>query len=107
MKTFGWFFFQTGDWAYTLINVHLAPQVLTVTVTSRAANSTLPTVSVKTYMSKDTTYYPSAMVVYVQISQGFSPILGANVTAIFSSENGDMVSLELLDNGAGNKTLGL
>ncbi|XP_048799889.1 calcium-activated chloride channel regulator 2 isoform X2 [Lagopus muta] len=93
---------ETGDWAYTLINVHLAPQVLAMTVTSRAANSTLPTVSVKTYMSKDTTYYPSAMVVYVQISQGFSPILGANVTAIFSSENGDMVSLELLDNGAGS-----
>uniref|UniRef100_A0A669QWF8 Chloride channel accessory 2 n=1 Tax=Phasianus colchicus TaxID=9054 RepID=A0A669QWF8_PHACC len=93
---------ETGDWAYTLINVHLAPQVLTMTVTSRAANSTLPTVSVKTYMSKDTTYYPSAMVVYVQISQGFSPILGASVTATVSSENGDTVSLELLDNGAGS-----
>ncbi|POI30098.1 hypothetical protein CIB84_006153 [Bambusicola thoracicus] len=93
---------ETGDWTYTLINVHLAPQVLTMTVTSRAANSTLPTVSVKTYMSKDTTYYPSAMVVYVQISQGFSPILGASVTAIVSSENGDTVSLELLDNGAGS-----
>lgn len=90
-----------------MINVHLAPQVLTMTVTSRAANSTLPTVSVITYMSTDTVYYPSAMVVYVQISQGFSPVLGANVTAIFSSENGDTVSLELLDNGAGNKTLGL
>lgn len=93
---------ETGDWTYTLINVHLAPQVLTMTVTSRGANSTLPTVSVKTYMSKDTTYYPSAMVVYVQISQGFSPILGASVTAIISSENGDTVSLELLDNGAGS-----
>uniref|UniRef100_G1N938 Chloride channel accessory 2 n=1 Tax=Meleagris gallopavo TaxID=9103 RepID=G1N938_MELGA len=93
---------ETGDWTYTLINVHLAPQVLTMTVTSRAANSTLPTVSVITYMSTDTVYYPSAMVVYVQISQGFSPVLGANVTAIFSSENGDTVSLELLDNGAGS-----
>ncbi|OXB63284.1 hypothetical protein ASZ78_013734 [Callipepla squamata] len=93
---------ETGDWTYTLINVHLAPQVLALSVTSRAANSTIPAVAVKTYMSKDTTFYPSAVVAYVQISQGFSPILGASVTAIISSENGDPVAFELLDNGAGS-----
>lgn len=78
-----------------------------MTVTSRAANSTIPPVAVKTRMSKDINYYPSAMVVYVQVSHGFSPVLGASVTAVISPENGDPISLELLDNGAGKKTLGI
>ncbi|XP_071898122.1 calcium-activated chloride channel regulator 2-like isoform X1 [Anas platyrhynchos] len=73
-----------------------------MTVTSRAANSTIPPVAVKTRMSKDINYYPSAMVVYVQVSHGFSPVLGASVTAVISPENGDPISLELLDNGAGS-----
>uniref|UniRef100_A0A8B9CPF5 Chloride channel accessory 2 n=1 Tax=Anser brachyrhynchus TaxID=132585 RepID=A0A8B9CPF5_9AVES len=93
---------EAGEWTYTLTNVHLAPQVLTMTVTSRAANSTIPPVAVKTHMSKDINYYPSAMVVYVQVSHGFSPVLGASVTAVISPENGDPISLELLDNGAGS-----
>ncbi|NWZ20376.1 CLCA2 regulator, partial [Asarcornis scutulata] len=93
---------ETGEWTYTLTNVHLAPQVLTMTVTSRAANSTIPPVAVKIHMSKDINYYPSAMVVYVQVSHGFSPVLGASVTAVISPENGDPISLELLDNGAGS-----
>lgn len=78
-----------------------------MTVTSRAANSTIPPVAVKTHMSKDINYYPSAMVVHVQVSHGFSPVLGASVTAVISPENGDPISLELLDNGAGKKTLGI
>uniref|UniRef100_A0A8C3CUK4 Chloride channel accessory 2 n=1 Tax=Cairina moschata TaxID=8855 RepID=A0A8C3CUK4_CAIMO len=93
---------ETREWTYTLTNVHLAPQVLTMTVTSQAANSTIPPVAVKTSMSKDINYYPSAMVVYVQVSHGFSPVLGASVTAVISPENGDPISLELLDNGAGS-----
>ncbi|XP_025972242.2 calcium-activated chloride channel regulator 2 [Dromaius novaehollandiae] len=93
---------ETGEWIYTLTNIHPSPQVLTMIVTSRAANSTIPVVSVKAHMSKDTNDYPNPMVVYVQASQGFSPILGASVTAIISPENGDPISLELFDNGAGS-----
>uniref|UniRef100_A0A8B9Q4W9 Chloride channel accessory 2 n=1 Tax=Apteryx owenii TaxID=8824 RepID=A0A8B9Q4W9_APTOW len=93
---------ETGEWIYTLTNIHLSPQVLTMIVTSRAANSTIPAVAVKAHMSKDINDYPNPVVVYVQVSQGFSPILGANVTAIISPENGDPISLELFDNGAGS-----
>lgn len=42
------------------------------------------------------------MTVYAKIHQGASPILRATVTAIIESVNGKTVTLELLDNGAGN-----
>lgn len=42
------------------------------------------------------------MIVYAQVNQGFSPILGANVTAIIEPESGDPIILDLFDNGAGN-----
>ncbi|XP_019386698.1 PREDICTED: calcium-activated chloride channel regulator 2 isoform X1 [Crocodylus porosus] len=93
---------EAGKWTCTLTNTHLSPQVLTITVTSRAANSTIPAITVKAHMNRDTNYYPSPMVVYAQVSQGLSPILGANVTAIIEPENGDPIILELFDNGAGS-----
>lgn len=42
------------------------------------------------------------MVVYVKIHQGPKPILRAKVTALIESVDGKTVTLELLDNGAGN-----
>ncbi|XP_025051181.1 calcium-activated chloride channel regulator 2, partial [Alligator sinensis] len=92
---------EAGMWTYTLTNTHLSPQVLTITVTSRAANSTIPAITVKAHMNRDTNYYPSPMVAYAQVGQGLSPVLGANVTAIIEPENGDPIILELFDNGAG------
>ncbi|XP_067394360.1 calcium-activated chloride channel regulator 2 [Emydura macquarii macquarii] len=93
---------KIGEWTYALTNTHLSPQVVTMTVTSRAANSTIPAVTVKAHMSSDRNEYPRPMVVYARVSQGLSPILGANVTAIIKPGNGDPVILELLDNGAGS-----
>ncbi|XP_061489542.1 calcium-activated chloride channel regulator 2-like isoform X2 [Rhineura floridana] len=92
---------QAGDWTYTLSNTHMLPDVLTMTVTSRAIKSDVPTITVRTHTNKDTNIYPSPMIVYAQVSQGFSPILGANVTAVIEPENGDPIILDLFDNGAG------
>ena len=55
-------------------------------------------------MSQDTARYPSPMLVYARVSQGFLPVLGANVTAVIEAEDGHQVTLELWDNGAGNGT---
>lgn len=57
------------------------------------------------HMSQSTAQYPSRMIVYVRVSQGFLPVLGANVTAIIEAEHGHQVTLELWDNGAGNGSL--
>lgn len=79
--------------------------MLTVTVTTRARNPTTPPVIVNSHMSQNTAHYPSPMIVYARVSQGFLPVLGINVTAIIETEDGHQVTLELWDNGAGNKNL--
>ncbi|XP_069497826.1 calcium-activated chloride channel regulator 1-like [Ambystoma mexicanum] len=92
---------QAGDWMYSVCNTQTTEQVLSMTVTTRAANNNVPPVTVKAHMNKDTTSFPNPMVVYAEVSQGFLPVLGANVTAIIEPEAGKTVTIELSDNGAG------
>lgn len=97
--------FQTGTWTYHLLNTHAKSQVITVTMTTRARSPTTLPVIATAHMSRSTTHYPSPMIVYTQVSQGFLPVLGINVTAIIESEDGHQVTLELWDNGAGEKNV--
>ncbi|XP_066480672.1 calcium-activated chloride channel regulator 2-like [Tiliqua scincoides] len=92
---------QVGEWTYTLTNTHALPDVLTMTVTSRPVKSDASVISVRVHPNKETNSHPYPMIVYAQVNQGFSPILGANVTAIIEPESGDPVFFDLLDNGAG------
>uniref|UniRef100_A0ABM5G8L8 Calcium-activated chloride channel regulator 2-like n=1 Tax=Pogona vitticeps TaxID=103695 RepID=A0ABM5G8L8_9SAUR len=92
---------ETGDWKYTLTNSHIFSDVLTMTVTSRAVKSDTSTISVIVHTNQDKNAYPRPMTVYTRVHQDFSPILGANVTAIIEPEDGDPIFLDLLDNGAG------
>lgn len=95
-------FFQTGTWTYSLFNKGVKPQLLTVTVTTRARSPTTQPLMATAHMSQSTAQYPSPMIVYARVSQGFLPVLGANVTAVIESETGHQVTLVLWDNGAGN-----
>lgn len=94
---------QTGDWTYTLNNTHSTHQVLSITVTSRAASLTETPVTVKSYVSSDTNVFPSPIIIYAEVSQGFLPVLGANVTATIES-NIASEELELWDKGSGKCT---
>lgn len=96
--------FQTGTWTYSLLN-NANSQMLTVTMTTRARSPTTLPVIATAHMSQNTAHYPSPMIVYARVSQGFLPVLGVNVTAIIENEDGHQVILELWDNGAGNKNL--
>ncbi|XP_004603684.2 calcium-activated chloride channel regulator 1 [Sorex araneus] len=89
---------KVGIWNYSL---QASSQTLTLTVTSRASNASLPPITVTSKMNKDTGKFPSPMIVYAKIHQGAKPILRANVTALIESASGKTVTLELLDNGAG------
>lgn len=42
------------------------------------------------------------MIVYAEVLQGYTPIIGARVTATIESNSGKTEELVLLDNGAGN-----
>jgi hypothetical protein len=93
------YFDQVGLWKYSL---QASSQTLTLTVTSRASSANLAPITVTSRMNKDTGKYPSPMIIYANIRQGVFPILRATVTALIESVNGKTVTLELLDNGAGN-----
>ncbi|XP_075837277.1 calcium-activated chloride channel regulator 3A-1-like [Microtus pennsylvanicus] len=96
---------ETGTWTYSLLNKNVISQLLTVTVTTRAKSPTTLPVIATAHMSQDTARYPSPMIVYARVSQGFLPVLGANVMAIIEAEDGHQVTLKLWDNGAGADTL--
>ncbi|XP_012320214.2 calcium-activated chloride channel regulator 4 [Aotus nancymaae] len=91
---------KVGTWAYN-IQAKENSETLTITVTSRAANSSVPPITVNAKMNKDINSFPSPMIVYAEILQGYVPVLGANVTAFIESQSGNTEVLELLDNGAG------
>ncbi|XP_007463328.1 PREDICTED: calcium-activated chloride channel regulator 4-like [Lipotes vexillifer] len=91
---------KVGVWSYSL-QAKANAETLTITVNSRAANSSVPPITVNAKMNKDTNSFPSPMIVYAEILQGYIPILGANVTAFIESNTGKTEVLELLDNGAG------
>ncbi|XP_003784228.1 calcium-activated chloride channel regulator 1-like [Otolemur garnettii] len=96
---------ETGTWTYSLLNKHAQSQLLTMTVTTRARSPTTLPVIATAHMSQNTAHHPSPMIVYAQVSQGFLPVLGINVTAIIENEDGHQVTLELWDNGAGADTI--
>ncbi|XP_069334263.1 calcium-activated chloride channel regulator 1-like [Eulemur rufifrons] len=96
---------ETGTWIYSLLNKHAKSQLLTVTMTTRARSLTTLPVITTAHMSQNTAHYPSPMIVYARVSQGFLPVLGSNVTAIIETEDGHQVTLELWDNGAGADTV--
>ncbi|XP_021568766.1 calcium-activated chloride channel regulator 4 isoform X2 [Carlito syrichta] len=91
---------KVGIWTYNL-QAKANPETLTITVTSRAANSSVPPITVNAKMNKDTNSFPSPMIIYAEVLQGYVPLLGANVTAFIESQSGNTEVLELLDNGAG------
>ncbi|KAG6925250.1 calcium-activated chloride channel regulator 1-like [Chelydra serpentina] len=92
---------EVGDWLYWIQNNHIAPQVISMIVTSRAASLDVPPVTVKAHMNKDTNNFPNPMVIYAEVSQGFLPVLGATVMATVEPQTGSAVVLKLLDDGSG------
>uniref|UniRef100_A0A8C3GPJ7 Chloride channel accessory 1 n=1 Tax=Cairina moschata TaxID=8855 RepID=A0A8C3GPJ7_CAIMO len=95
---------EVGDWHYYIKNEGTTAQNVSVTVTSRAASSVVPPVNVVAYI-KNANIAPNPVVVYAEVSQGFLPVLGANVIATVEKDGAAPVSLELLDNGAGADTV--
>ncbi|KAM8930572.1 calcium-activated chloride channel regulator 1-like [Pelodytes ibericus] len=92
---------RKGEWSYSLCNNQNSSQVIGLTVTSKAADASMPPVMVTIHMNKDTYTYPELMIAYASVNIGTLPTVGWKVTAIIEPENGNQEILELLDNGAG------
>ncbi|XP_068808710.1 calcium-activated chloride channel regulator 1 [Struthio camelus] len=95
---------EVGDWHYHIYSSHTQKQTISVTVTSRAASSDIPPVTVKAYMNQANTA-PNPIVIYAEVSQGFLPVLGATVIATIEKDKAATESLQLFDNGAGADTI--
>ncbi|XP_054996343.1 calcium-activated chloride channel regulator 4 [Sorex araneus] len=95
---------KAGVWTYSL-QAKANQEILTITVNSRAVDPSVPPITVNAKMNQDTNKFPNPLIVYAEVLQGFTPILGASVTAIIETENGTTTTLELLDNGSGADSL--
>ncbi|XP_067892451.1 calcium-activated chloride channel regulator 1-like [Heterodontus francisci] len=91
---------QTGAWTYTIQN-NGNTQIITITVTSRAADENIPPVTVNAHVNQDTSAWPNPLVIYAEVSQGFQPVVLANVKATVERTDGPPVDLVLLDDGSG------
>ncbi|KAH0619391.1 hypothetical protein JD844_030871 [Phrynosoma platyrhinos] len=92
---------EAGKWDYSILNMHTASQVISITVTTRAASASVPPVTVKSYISSNSNNFPNPMIIYAEVTQGFLPVVGANVIATVESASGISAELELFDNGSG------
>ncbi|XP_042864497.1 calcium-activated chloride channel regulator 1-like isoform X2 [Penaeus japonicus] len=93
-----------GKWVYNISTSGYIPfdEVL-VAVTSHPSSKTHEDpIRVSTWMSSSEVVYPAATRVYAFVSQGYSTVINANVTAVIEppTEAGS-VQLPLLDNGVG------
>ncbi|GCB63492.1 hypothetical protein scyTo_0013212 [Scyliorhinus torazame] len=93
---------QTGAWNYAIQNTAPGAQVITVTVTSRAADEKVPPVTVNAHLGQETAAWPKPMVIFAEVSQGFRPVIGAKVKATVERPDGQSIALVLLDDGSGS-----
>ncbi|XP_053549870.1 calcium-activated chloride channel regulator 1-like [Bombina bombina] len=92
---------QDGTWTYNVINKANISQVFGMFVTSRPASEAIAQVIVHVDISTNTITFPNPVIIAAEVKQGFSAILGVNVTATIEPEFGNPFFLTLLDDGAG------
>ncbi|XP_072430848.1 calcium-activated chloride channel regulator 1-like [Chiloscyllium punctatum] len=89
---------QAGTWNYAILNPGIE-QVISVVMTSRAADEKVPPVTVNVHISEKDSV--GGRTIYAEVSQRFSPVLFANVTVIIEQPTGPTIEQELSDDGLG------
>ncbi|XP_032883719.1 calcium-activated chloride channel regulator 1-like [Amblyraja radiata] len=92
---------EVGNWVYNITNSGKTQKV-TMTVTSRAVDENVAPVTVNPRVSWEDPKSP--MVNYVEVSQGFLPVLNAKVIIIVELPSGVTDEHKLFDNGVGADT---
>ncbi|XP_066577810.1 calcium-activated chloride channel regulator 3A-1 [Amia ocellicauda] len=95
---------ESGTWSFTLLNSHHTTQNFTLTVISKAVNECIPPVIVTAIIEKTQVTYPEPIIITGMVSQGNRLITQANVTVIVDLDNGKLLRLPALDDGAGPDT---
>ncbi|XP_064416831.1 calcium-activated chloride channel regulator 1-like [Latimeria chalumnae] len=92
---------KPGAWNYSIYNKNSKNQVFTVTVLSQATDESVPPITIRAEMNKDSNTYPEPMAVYVAVFQGSNIVTQANVIAVIDRADGSKVELVLSDSGLG------
>ncbi|XP_066577185.1 calcium-activated chloride channel regulator 1-like [Amia ocellicauda] len=95
---------ESGTWSFTVLNSHQTTQNFTLTVISKAVNECVPPVIVTGIIQKIEVTYPEPIIITGMVSQGNRLITQANVTVIVDLDNGKLLRLPALDDGAGPDT---
>ncbi|XP_078264018.1 calcium-activated chloride channel regulator 1-like [Rhinoraja longicauda] len=91
---------EPGSWSYSIKNTAAADQVLSITVMSRAADESVPPVTVNAHINQGTSVWPKPLVIYAEVSHGYLPVIEAKVSATVERADGTTTIVDLLDNGA-------
>ncbi|XP_058268995.1 calcium-activated chloride channel regulator 1-like isoform X1 [Hemibagrus wyckioides] len=92
---------EPGDWKYMFLSEGTAAQAISLIVISQAAHEDVYPVTVTVRMIQETSDDTKPLLVLAEVAQNYNPVLGASVSATLESDEGQSVSLQLLDNGAG------
>ncbi|XP_076810328.1 calcium-activated chloride channel regulator 1-like [Clavelina lepadiformis] len=88
-----------GRWRYYVSSTATSSQTVVASVTSQASDQTKQPIVVSSGLDKTSAGTGEAIVVYAQVSQGFAPVLDANVLALIQQPDGTVKELELFDAG--------
>uniref|UniRef100_UPI00358E1A79 calcium-activated chloride channel regulator 3A-1-like isoform X2 n=1 Tax=Myxine glutinosa TaxID=7769 RepID=UPI00358E1A79 len=92
---------EVGAWHYAVHNADTSEDQVSITVTSHSWDSSIVPITVDAHMDGEKNSWPQPMIAYARVMQKYRPVIGANVLAKIEDEHGSVVSLQLLDNGAG------
>lgn len=76
-------------------------RVLGIIVTSRPSSYSIPPLTITGERIDERVTSPQPVIVYAELKQGHTAVLGANMTAVIEPESGDPIIVTLNDNGAG------
>ncbi|CAK8682029.1 unnamed protein product [Clavelina lepadiformis] len=90
---------ETGRWRYYVSTAADRSQTVVASVTSQASDLSKQPIVVRSGLDKTDVGTGEAIVVYAQVSQGFAPVLDANVLALIQQPDGTVQEIELYDAG--------
>ncbi|CAJ0940304.1 unnamed protein product [Ranitomeya imitator] len=92
---------ERGTWRYSLCNSLTVSENISIIVNSKAVDKNVQPITVQGHMNAVRNSYPNPMIAYALVTQGLLPVTGVKVTAVIEPDVGNLIYLDLLDNGAG------
>ncbi|KAK6165734.1 hypothetical protein SNE40_022599 [Patella caerulea] len=92
---------ESGVWEYNITNTCTNVQKVTVMLSSEPLDDTSEPVKVDGVLSTTSVHQPDELLIHAEVTKGFLPVTGMEVTAIIDRPFADPIAIQLLDNGAG------